>query len=126
MKLAELELDNKTTAEYKVSEFFKCWIDRDFEKINEFIQGTWLYHHGEDGFEKMYGQFELTDFYIYDKEIITDCRQEVDFRADIVLGDKPKSMYGKANVICEEAPYKPTPDGEWGVNPLSLLRWQKG
>jgi len=124
MKLADLKLNDETTAEYVVSEFFSCWKNGNFGEIDNYVQGTWLYHH--NSFKEMFGHLELTDFYIYDKEIITDCRQEVDFRADIVLDNKTKSMYGKANVICEEAPYKPTPNGKWGVNPLSLLRWQEG
>lgn len=122
----ELDLDDKNTAEYTVSKLFESWKAKDFKRINECIQGTWLYHNSEEGFGKMFGTFELVDFYIYDKEIITSCRHEVDFRIDVILNDKTKSLYGKANVICETAPYAPSPNGKWGVNPISLMRWRKG
>jgi len=121
----ELDLDNKNTAEYMVSKLFESWKAKDFKGINKYIQGTWLYHNNKERFEKMFGIYKLIDFYIYDKEIITNCRHEVDFRVDVIFNDKTKSLYGKANVICETAPYEPSPNGKWGVNPLSLYRWQK-
>jgi len=125
MKLMKLNLDNKNTSEYVVSKLFKSWKDKDFKKANKYIQGTWLYHNNEKEFEKIFGIYKLIDFYFYDKEIITNCRHEIDFRVDVILEDKTKSLYGKANMICETAPYEPSPKGKWGVNPISLLRWHK-
>ena len=71
------------------------------------------------------GNVELKDFYLYDKEIITDCREEINFRAEVLFNGKLVNMYGKANTICEKAPYEPSPNGKWGVNPISILRWVK-
>jgi hypothetical protein len=73
----------------------------------------------------MFGGFELVDFYIYDKEIVTDCRHEVSFRVDMIFKNKQITRYGNANTICETGRYNPNPKGEWGVNPISLLRWVK-
>lgn len=119
----KLNLDNKNTAEYMVSKLFEGWKAKDFKGINKYIQGTWLYHNSKKEFERVFGIYKLIDFYFYDKEIITNCRHEIDFRVDVILEDKTKSLYGKANVICETAPYGPSPKGKWGVNPISLLRW---
>jgi restriction endonuclease S subunit len=125
MKLKELELDNKSTPEFAVSRLFKNWKEKDFKKVNKYIQKTWLSNSHEKEFEKMFGGFELVDYCIIDKEEITDCRQEVDFRVDMIFRDKKITRYGKANTICETGPYNPSPDGKWGVNPISLLRWRK-
>ena len=121
----ELNLKNKKTSEYAVSQLFANWVKKDFGKINKYIQKTWLNNEGKDGFKKMFGMIEATDYYIYDKEIITDCREEVDFRLDIIFRGKEVSMYGKANTICEIDSYQPSPKGQWGVNPISILRWVK-
>jgi hypothetical protein len=125
MKLKELELDNEETSEFAVSKLFESWINKDFEEAEKYIQKTWLSHSHENEFKNMFGGFELTDFYIYDKETITDCREEVDFRVDVLFKGKIRSLYGKVNTIRENAPYEPSPDGEWGINPISLLRWRK-
>ena len=121
----ELNLKDKKTSEYTVSQLFANWIKKDFIKINKYIQKTWLNNEGKDGFKNMFGMIEVINYYIYDKEIITDCREEVDFRLDIIFRGKEVSMYGKANTICEIDSYQPSPKGQWGVNPISILRWVK-
>ena len=124
MEPKKLELNNKSTSEFAVSRFFEGWKNRDFKEVNKYIQKTWLTNSQKDEFEKGLGHLELKDYHIYDKEVITDCREEIDFRADILFKGKIKNMYGKVNVICENAPYQPNPKGEWGINPISLLRWR--
>lgn len=125
MKLKELELANEATSEFAVSKLFECWKNKDFEEAEKYIQKTWLSSSHEDEFKNMFGGFELVDFYIYGKEVVTDCREEVDFRVDVLIRGKVKSLYGKVNTICELAPYEPSAEGQWGVNPISLLRWKK-
>jgi len=121
----ELDLQNKKTAEFALSQLFENWKSKDFKKLNKYVQKTWLLNGDKEEFKRMFGMFDLVDFYIYDKEVITDCRHEIDFRADVVFQNKKMSMYGKANTICEKALRTPSPDGKWGVNPISLLRWVK-
>ncbi len=121
----ELDLQNKKTSEFTVSKLFECWKNRDFKKAEKYIQKTWLSNSHENEFENMYGSFELTDFYIYDKEVVTDCRHEVSFRVNMFFRNKEIVRYGNANTICEIEKYTPSPKGKWGVNPISLLRWVK-
>lgn len=125
MKLKELELENEKSPEFAVSKLFENWKEKNFEEINNFIQKTWLAGSDEEGFKRMFGEIGLLDFCIIDKEEITDCRNEVDFRVDVLFKGKVKTLYGKANTICETGPYNPSPEGSWGVNPISLLRWRK-
>ena len=127
MKRIELDLENQNTAEFAVSKFFESWVKKDYKNINNYIQKTFLNGHDKvfNTFEKIFGKVELSGFYIYDKEIVTNCREEVHFRADVLLNKKIVNMYGRANTICETAPYAPSPTGQWGVNPISILRWVK-
>lgn len=120
-----LELDNEATSEYTVSKLFENWKNKDFKEVEKYIQKTWLFNSHEKEFEKMFGCFKLTDFHIYDKEIVTDCRHEVAFRVDMIFKGKQISRYGNANTICEKGLRMPDPKGKWGVNPISLLRWVK-
>lgn len=121
----ELDLKNKKTSEFTVSKLFECWKNKDFKEAEKYIQKTWLSNSHENEFEKMFGNLKLTDFYIYDKKIVTDCRHEVSFRVNMIFGGKEVTRYGNANTICETGKYAPNPEGDWGVNPISLLRWVK-
>jgi len=121
----ELDLNNKKTSEFAVLKLFECWKNKKWKKVDKYLQKSWLKNSRDKEFKKMFSSFEVVDFNIMDKEIITDCREEVDFRVDMIFRNKQISRYGKANTIREEAPYKPSIKGEWGVNPISLLRWQK-
>jgi hypothetical protein len=121
----ELNLQNETTSEFAVSKLFECWQNKDFKEAEKYIQKTWLSNSHENEFKKMFGWFELTGFYIYDKEIVTDCRHEVRFRVEMIFKNKQITRYGNANTICETGKYAPDPKGQWGVNPISLLRWVK-
>jgi len=49
----ELNLKDKKSAEYAVSEFFKNWIKKDFKTINKYIQITFL-----KGNDKVFNNFE--------------------------------------------------------------------
>lgn len=116
---------DKNTAEYVVARLFENWIKKDWEEVNRYVQTTWLYRNGIDGFKNMFGSIDVAGYHIYGKEAVTDCRHEVDFRADIIFKGKVVMRYGKANCICETAEYTSGPKGIWGVNPISLLRWRK-
>ena len=118
----EINLDDKNTAEYVVSEFFKCWVDKDFDKARQYTQRTWRLGKSKEALKELLGRYNLMEFCLYGKEVITDCRHEVIFRAELLEGN----MYGKANVIRETEPYTPSPSGVWGVNPISIIsRWNK-
>jgi len=122
----ELNLNDKNTAEYVVSEFFKCWLDKDFERARRYTQGTWRLGKDRGTLKELLSIYDLVGFYLYDKEVITNCRHEINFRAELLKGKKIINMYGKVNTIRETAPYMPNPKGIWGVNPISItLRWIK-
>ena len=121
----KLDLNNKKTSEFAAFNLFKNWVNKDFKEINKYIQKTWLSNSHEEEFKKMFSMFELVDFNIMDKEIVTDCRHEVAFRVDMIFNGKQITRYGNANTICEKGLRMPDPKGKWGVNPISLLRWTK-
>lgn len=121
----ELDLNSKKSSEFAVSKLFECWKKKAFKKAEKYIQVTWLNNSHENEFENMFGCFELVDFNIMDKEVITDCRHEVAFRVDMIFKGKQITRYGNANTICEKGLRMPDPKGKWGVNPISLLRWVK-
>jgi len=122
----ELNLKDKNNAEYAVDKFFGCWKAKDHKKALKYIQKTWLASGDNKRVESLFKTINLADYYLYDKEIVTDCRHEVNFRAMVLEGKKEINMYGKANVIREEKPFNPSANGKWGVNPVSIIyRWVK-
>jgi len=123
----EINIQDIKTPEYTVSQFFECWKEKN-KDIKDYIQKTYLTSYiNRSRIKEMLDNIDLIGYYLYDKDVITDCRHEVYFRAEIKKGKKTINMYGKANVICETEPLTPSVSGDWGVNPASiLLRWQKG
>jgi hypothetical protein len=57
---------------------------------------------------------KATEFTILDKRKLGDAAVEIMFTFD--------GRLKRAMLICETAPYQPSIEGEWGVNPISLLR----
>lgn len=64
----------------------------------------------------------LSHFELGRSDVISDCCEHVwfTFKTGVGLGGPRVEYWG--NVICETGPYQPDPSGDWGVNPVSVLR----
>lgn len=106
------------------SKFLKAWQDEDYESMKDLLQKTWTSKQ-EDITENTkdllkshpVNKYEIQDIRynnkandVLDLEIFAD--------AKIKVSDKDISI----RLVKEKAPYKPSEDGQWGINPISVLK----
>ncbi len=109
----------------KLTEFLTAWKDSNFQAMFDACQETWKYNHQGSGivwFENWYGSKTLTYWDIIDSKIsgvLCDIELKISYK-DFAFKGKYKTI--TARLVCENAPYKPDITGNWGVNPISVLR----
>ena len=106
--------------------FMNAWKDSNWSKMFENSQITWRIRGRNKGIDLLKGWFylkDLTTFKILKTEKISDTCVNVTLRISYLYYiSNLKEVKIRARVICETEPYKPSKDGEWGVNPVSILR----
>ena len=114
------------TVDFVVDNFFKAWRDKDWTKMLSVCQKSWAVRNSEAVLKGWFETRPIESFKILGFE---------GFRP--VMGDVVVVLDGKtsvrARVIKEKAPTRrfivfgdmqnnPSEQGEWGVNPISVLR----
>jgi len=108
-----------------LTNFMNAWKDNNWSEMLKNTQKTWR--------SKENNNDELLKNWFYLKDLLTfkvlKINQISESCVDILLGikyvfgdSKLKETKIRARVICETEPYKPGPAGEWGVNPIGILR----
>ena len=108
--------------ENTVSKFMETWRKKDFSKMRSHLQKTYL-----DGPEIMDLAESLGDIDIKSWKIMKSARIGQtckDVTVNVVFGQNGTTNKRrlKIRVICETAPYQPSLLGDWGVNPISVMR----
>ena len=108
-----------------LTNFMNAWKDSNWPEMLKHTQKTWK--------SKENNNDELLKNWFYLKDLLTfkilKINQISSSCVDVILGigyifsdSKIKEVNIRARVICETEPYKPGPTGEWGVNPIGILR----
>ncbi|MHB8276361.1 MAG: hypothetical protein ACYDIA_01740 [Candidatus Humimicrobiaceae bacterium] len=112
-----------------LNNFLKAYYKKDWETMAKLSQITWASNCRREPvveLEKSLGNILLLDYkvgnFIYnEKDMSFDIPYTATFKLN--LPDEKAATYQcSAMVIKEEAPYKPNIKGQWGVNPISMLR----
>jgi hypothetical protein len=103
-------------AREKLKQFLDAWKNKDIPAMYEACQKTWKATHGYDLLEH-FATFDISGYRITgsveaQKGIVADCT------FTITVNNK-QSKPGKVRILCELEPYKASPKGTWGVNPVS-------
>jgi len=108
-----------------LTNFMNAWKANNWSEMLKYTQKTWRSKENNNS-ELLKNWFYLKDlltFKILKINQISESCVDVLLSIRYVFGDsKLKETKIRARVICEIEPYKPGKDGEWGVNPLSILR----
>jgi len=106
-----------------LSKFFSAWQDCHWAEMAEHCQLTWRSHHSDPAhqIEVMFAR-PVAGFEIGHSDVISNCCEHVWFKLAIGKGFGAQRLEGWANVICETGAYQPDPTGQWGVNPVSVLK----
>lgn len=113
-----------------LNNFLKAYHKKDWETMAKLSQITWASnccrHEPAEELKRSLGNILLLDYkmgnFIYNKK---DMSFDIPYTATFKL-DLPEAEVAtyqcSAMVIKEGAPYKPSIKGQWGVNPISMLR----
>lgn len=113
-----------------LNNYLKAYYKKDWGTMAKLSQITWAsncckYEPVEE-LKRSLGNILLLDYkvgnFIYnEKDVSFDISYTATFKLD--LPEEQAATYQcSAMVIKEEAPYKPSIKGQWGVNPISMLR----
>lgn len=98
--------------------FLKYWKKGNYSKMYELCQKTWKRNHTQGQLKAMFSGKNLESFDVIGvgnpKEALNS------LLCDVVIDGASKAI--SPNLICETAPYKPSVNGVWGVNPISVFK----
>ena len=100
-----------------IGKFLQAWKDNNHSKMLELTTETWKDKHTKSTIKGLF-QSRIKSFKI------TEIRESTTtvFDVDITIRIKGQQRKITARLICEIAPYTPSVDGEFGVNPISLIK----
>ena len=103
-----------------IGKFLTNWKKKNWVKMAKYTQLTWRSNHWNNvkWLEGWFWKKDLRKWTITDIKIVGDACRDVYIEIDYGKGIKEI----KARVICETAPYKPSIEGNWGINPISCLK----
>ena len=113
-----MKTQDRTNAKQAAQYFLEAWKGRRWGQMLTFCQYTWRESYGRQRLKEMFKPLQLDEYEVNSNLIKGDCMVEV--YCWYVINGQPKR--GKMRVICETAPYAPSLEGEWGVNPISVLK----
>jgi hypothetical protein len=104
-------------AKIKVEQFLNAWMDNNHIKMYELTSKTWKSKHSKKQLKELIPK-RIKAFSISEIKQFSECIYDVDIT--LRIGGKLKKV--TARLLCELEPYKPSIDGEFGINPISIIR----
>ncbi len=117
-------------AKKTVERFFTAWRYCDWAEMERLSQWAWRFANATESLEMIYDLFSfmvLRRFKIISSEVKGEAMIDVIAMVEYQYedSDEIRKRTIAARVICEAAPYKPSLDGVWGVNPISVMRTKR-
>lgn len=111
------------TPEWTLAKFLELWQERNWDRMLNYCQISWVKFHKEPK-KKIVALFrqKLIDAKILEVEKVSEVTRDISIEIRIKDINVFRKIKRKARVICEKGYMKPSVDGTWGVNPLSLMR----
>jgi hypothetical protein len=111
------------SAERAFAEFMISWQKKDWGKMMKFTQKTWKSSQTNppEMLEAWYSYRDLLGVKINNKISVSNVTEDITATIYYTFGSEIKTKIITARIIREVAPFKPSTNGEWGVNPTSTL-----
>lgn len=113
-------MNNKRTSR----EIIELWLEYlkqgKWSSMADLCQISWFKDYRDTAaifIKNQYDFFAISSYKIIDENKNAQCLHKYTVEIDTQLGKRIMI----ANVICEIAPFKPSLDGKWGVNPISAI-----
>ena len=106
--------------------FMEAWKNNDWNWMWKSSQKTWRSKE-ENNAERLYdffGHKALLEYEIMGMNEVSECCTDVSVEIKYLIGQQPTIQTGliEARLLKEVKEYHPSIDGEWGVNPISMLK----
>lgn len=101
-----------------MNNFLDCILNKQWEESLNYIQLTWKKVRNDGAkFIEIYNEFlELDEWKIIEFKSPINSKMVL---MDIIFETSDKKKW-TVRLICETEPYKSSPNGTWGVNPISI------
>lgn len=96
--------------------FLKYWKKRNYQRMYRLCQKTWVSNHTKGELINLFTGVKLDEYKIV-STLDEGAINKVTLKLKVNGSYKTKTV----NVICEKKAFKPTIEGAWGVNPISIL-----
>lgn len=123
------------TPERVLAEYLLTWQREDWDRLHGFTQLTWWSKAGNPAhlLKEKHGFMKLQGVEINERRPAVGINplimQDIVVTVYYTVPSDSKKLRGTAKkkkilvrLICEIAPFQPSKDGKWGVNPVSALR----
>ena len=113
----------KDSAQGVAHTFLARWQTQSWKAMARSAQITWLSNNESphEWLEASFGFRELLSFEIVDEKTISAVVSDVTVNVRYRMGDNEQDASMTLRLICEVAPYSPSVDGTWGVNPKTAM-----
>jgi len=111
--------------EWVLAKFLDAWEKRNYKMMVRYCQLSWVRLNQHCDVDKLLSaQFrhKLLSAKILKTEKISDVTTDISVEIYYKDINIKKRIRRKARLICEKAPMQPSPEGEWGINPISMIR----
>lgn len=108
--------------EKSVNQFMQAWREKDFSDMQNYLQKTWLAGPRLMSLEGTLGSVDIKSWKIQKtKRIGEACKDAI---VNVTFKQNGTKNKRKLNIraICEIPPHIPDISGEWGINPVSVMR----
>ncbi|MDB0602349.1 hypothetical protein PL373_14605 [Tenacibaculum maritimum] len=108
-------MNNK--AKIKVEQFLNAWKENNHIKMYELTSKTWRAKHSKKQLKQLLPK-RIKSFKVEEITEFAPCIYDVNIT--LRVGGKTKKV--TARLLCESEPYKPSVDGVFGINPISIIK----
>jgi len=118
-------MNNNSKQEIILVNFLQSWKEKDWNKMFQSCQKTWQNNHSLDGvtfLESYYCLKNLKKWKIIKIKSISNVCIDIKLKIEYGINGYSERKKIKARIICESEPYKTDINGNWGVNPISILK----
>ncbi len=107
----------KNKSKEVLEKFLLDWSELNYDKMYQNCTKTWCLNNSKKNLKSLL-HTRIKKYKILEVMHLSDVMYDVNVKVRI----KGDEKIIKARLLCEEAPFKPSLDGDLGVNPVSLLR----
>lgn len=111
----------KLSVKEAVNSFFQAWKDRDYQKMFDVCQKTWAYTKTVEDLKEHFDSddWRIKEFNVTGFSNVSNVKRS--YLIEITFTDGRIERHS-AIVMCESSAYNSAAYGDWGVNPVSVLK----